>query len=59
MIEGHLPDVEVVVVDRGRVGTNHTKCFFFFMVDFPFFSWNCNVTGTRTKFFQYTLEDGK
>ena len=28
MIERHMPDVNVVRVDRGGVGTKHRKCFF-------------------------------
>ena len=28
MIERHMPDVKVVGVDRGGVGTKHRKCFF-------------------------------
>ena len=28
MIERHMPDVKVVGVDRGGVGTKHSKCFF-------------------------------
>ena len=28
MIERHMPDVKVVGVDRGGVGTKHGKCFF-------------------------------
>ena len=28
MIEGHMPDVKVVGMDRGEVGTNYRKCFF-------------------------------
>ena len=28
MIERHMPDVKVVVVDRGGLGTKHRKCFF-------------------------------
>ena len=31
MIERHMPDVKVVGVDRGGVGTKHRKTFF--MVD--------------------------
>ena len=28
MTERHTPDVKVVGVDRGGVGTKHRKCFF-------------------------------
>ena len=28
MIERHMPDVKVVGVDRGGVGTKHGKCIF-------------------------------
>ena len=28
MIERNMPDVKVVGVDRGGVGTKHRKCFF-------------------------------
>ena len=28
MIERHMPDVKVVGVDRGGVGTKYRKCFF-------------------------------
>ena len=28
MTEGHIPDVKVVRVDRGGVGTKYRKCFF-------------------------------
>ena len=28
MIKRHMPDVKVVGVDRGGVGTKHRKCFF-------------------------------
>ena len=28
MIERHMPDVNVVQLDRGGVGTKHRKCFF-------------------------------
>ena len=28
MIERHMPDVKVVEVERGGLGTKHRKCFF-------------------------------